>query len=197
MHTHTYTQGLNCYSTLEPWMHHHINCSVYLLTLHTDGDGWMNEYGVLVEWYRQGKTKVLGKNMFQCHCGHHISWDCEVRGQGPRHGTARHHTNCKCSCVPHTVTMTCTVFTVWAPETACGGDNRGGGQQDVCCIGCLRDRRRGWGAYTRLLEEASTDHCGCQVSPQTVPHGSKGQEVAHTEVNHSTECHSAVKWLLT
>lgn len=149
--------------------------------------------GALVERYRQGKTEVLGKKMFQCHFGHHISWDCEVRGQGPTaQGTARHHTDCKRSCAPHTVTKTCTVFTVWAPETACGGDDRGSGQQDVCCTSCLRDRWRRRGAYTGLLEEAGTDHCGCQVSPQTVPHGSEGQEVAHTEVNHS-----AVKWLLT
>ena len=159
-------------------MYHHINCSVYLLTLHTGGDRWMNEYEALMEWYRQGKTEVLGKNMFQCHFGHHISWDCEVRGQGPTvRGMAWHHTNCKCSCVPHTVTTTCMVFTVWAPETACGGANRGSGQQDICCTSCLWDRRRGWGPYTGLLEEASTDHCGRQVSPQTVPHGSEGQEV--------------------
>ena len=147
-------------------------------------DEWMS----MEHWCndRQGKTKVLGKYMFQCRFGHHISWDCEGRG------TSWHHTNCKCSSVPHTVTMTCTVFAAWAPETVCGGDNSASGQQDVCCTSCLRDRRRGWGAYTGLLEEAGTDHCGRQVSPQTVPHGSEEQEV-----NHSTKCHSAVKWLLT
>ena len=32
---------------------------------------WMNECGVMVEWYWQAKYEVLGEKLYQCHFIHH------------------------------------------------------------------------------------------------------------------------------
>jgi hypothetical protein len=33
----------------------------------------MNEYGVMADWYRQGKTENLGAKLVQCQFVHHKS----------------------------------------------------------------------------------------------------------------------------
>jgi len=40
------------------------NWSGWRKTLYSVGGRWMNEYGAMVEWYWEGKTEVLGENLF-------------------------------------------------------------------------------------------------------------------------------------
>ena len=49
------------------------NWSTVRKTLYSVGGTWMNEYGAVVEWYWQGKTGVLGENLYQRHFVHHKS----------------------------------------------------------------------------------------------------------------------------
>jgi hypothetical protein len=44
-----------------------------LLGIFSVGHGWVNEHGVLVEWYWQAKTENSQKNLTKCHFVHHKS----------------------------------------------------------------------------------------------------------------------------
>ena len=46
------------------------NWSTGRKTLYSVGGRWMNEYGAMVEWYWQGKTEVVARNLPHYHFVH-------------------------------------------------------------------------------------------------------------------------------